>query len=88
MFVMRFEAEFEFDDDVAKLKTVYNAVKEEWADETDKKRSFVNIELKGTKLGIHICSDDVVRLRAAVNTWLRLVKIAEEMIEVCQPRTF
>ena len=85
---MRVEAEFEFDDDVAKLKTIYNAVKEEWADEAERKRSFVNIELKGTKLGIHICGDDVVRLRAAVNTWLRLVKIAEEMIEVCQPRTF
>jgi len=88
MFVMKVEAEFEFDDDVAKLKAVYKAVKEEWADETDKRRSFVNIELKGTKLGIYICGDDVVRLRAAVNTWLRLVKIAEEMIEVCQPRTF
>ncbi len=88
MFVMRVKAEFEFDDDVAKLEAVYKAVKEEWADETDKRRSFVNIELKGTKLGIYICGDDVVRLRAAVNTWLRLVKIAEEMIEVCQLRTF
>ncbi len=85
---MRVEAEFEFDDEVARLKTVYNAVKEERADETDKKRSFVDIELKGTKLNIHICGDDVVRLRAAVNTWLRLVKIAEDMIELCQPRTF
>ncbi len=87
MFVMRVEAEFEFDDDVAKLEAVYKAVKEEWADETDKRRSFVNIELKGSKLCIHIRGDDVVRLRAAVNTWLRLVKIAEEMIELCQPRT-
>lgn len=87
MFVMRVKAEFEFDDDVAKLEAVYKAVKEEWADETDKRRSFVNIELKGSKLCIHIRGDDVVRLRAAVNTWLRLVKIAEEMIELCQPRT-
>lgn len=82
------EAEFEFDADVAELKKVYNAVKEERADEADKKRSFVNLELKETKLNIHIGADDIVRLRASVNTWLRLVKISEEMIEICQPRTF
>ncbi|RCV64249.1 KEOPS complex subunit Pcc1 [Methanophagales archaeon] len=85
---MRVEAEFEFGADAANLEKIYTAVKEERADESDKKRSFVNIELEGTKLDIHICGDDIVRLRAAVNTWLRLVKIAEEMIELCQPRTF
>jgi tRNA threonylcarbamoyladenosine modification (KEOPS) complex Pcc1 subunit len=85
---MRVEAEFVLEDDEEILKTVYDSVKEEMDNEKDKRRSFVNIELKGNKLSIHIWGDDVVRLRAAANTWLRLLKIAEEMIEVCQLRTF
>ncbi|HID19590.1 MAG TPA: hypothetical protein EYP28_01415 [Methanophagales archaeon] len=85
---MRVEAEFVLEDDEGILKTVYDSVKEERDDKKDKRRSFVNIALKGNKLSIQICGDDVVRLRAAANTWLRLLKIAEEMIEVCQHRTF
>ena len=42
-------------------------------------RSDVKLEVKGKKLYLHISADDIVMLRAALNTWLRLVMVAEEV---------
>ncbi|MHC1631423.1 MAG: KEOPS complex subunit Pcc1 [Methanotrichaceae archaeon] len=59
---------------------VYKALVPEAGDKIQ--RSNVHLELcpEGIKLGIE--SEDVVSLRAALNTWIRLVKIAWEMVKV------
>ena len=42
-------------------------------------RSKVTLEQSGDRLRLFVAAEDLVSLRAAVNTWLRLVKIAEDM---------
>ncbi len=79
---MKFTAEFELEDEEELVKTIYRSVKEELHDGTDTKRSFVHLALKGKSLYVTMGSDDVIRLRAMANTWLRLVKIADEMVHV------
>ncbi len=79
---MKIEAEFELEDEEEIVKTVYVSIKEERDIEKDKRRSFVDIALKGNILSVCICGDDIIRVRAAANTWLRLLKIAEEMVHV------
>ncbi len=82
MVEMKIEAEFELEDEEEIVKTVYASIKEERDIEKDKRRSFVDIAFKGTKLSVCICGDDIISVRAAANTWLRLLKIAEEMVQV------
>jgi KEOPS complex subunit Pcc1 len=43
-------------------------------------RSKVSLEQSGDTLKLFVVAEDVVSLRAAVNTWLRLIKIAEDML--------
>ena len=43
-------------------------------------RSKVSLELSGDTLKLFVVAEDVVSLRAAINTWLRLIKIAEDML--------
>lgn len=50
-------------------------------DARDKQRSDIKLEAKSGKLYLHIFADDLVMLRAALNTWLRLVMVAEETSE-------
>jgi len=48
-------------------------------------RSEITLEMDGPNavvLTVH--SDDLASLRAALNTWLRLISIAEEMQEIVQ----
>ena len=93
---MEFKAEFELEDEVEIVKIIYESIKEEHqaeeaAMEEDKKSSSLEITLNRTKLCVRIGSDDIIRLRAAVNTWLRLLKIAAEMTQVvreCDPQSF
>ena len=42
-------------------------------------RSTTELEFKGNTLVLRICSGDVVSMRAALNGWLRLIRIAVEM---------
>jgi len=37
--------------------------------------------LSNTSFEIHVNAEDLTSLRAALNTWLRLVQIAEEMVQ-------
>jgi KEOPS complex subunit Pcc1 len=88
---MEFTIEFELEDEAELVKTVYESIKEENALEEDKRRSLVDISLSGNKLRVRIGGDDLIRVRAAANTWLRLVKVAEEMTRVvkeCDPHGF
>jgi tRNA threonylcarbamoyladenosine modification (KEOPS) complex Pcc1 subunit len=96
---MEFKTEFELEDEAEIVKTVYESVKEETkmdkmeenALEEDKRHSLVDISLNGNTLCLRIGGDDLIRVRAAANTWLRLVKVAEEMTRVvkeCDPHGF
>ena len=93
---MEFTAEFELEDEDEIVKTVYESIKEERKAEEeamdgDKRSSSVEVTLRGNKLCVRIGSDDIIRLRAAANTWLRLLKIAEEMTHVvreCDSQSF
>lgn len=95
-FSVTFKTEFELEDDAEIVKTVYESIQEENiieenALEEDKRRSLVDISLNGNKLRVRIGGDDLIRVRAAANTWLRLVKVAEEMTRVvkeCDPHGF
>jgi len=62
------------------LKTVYESIKEE----QEEGKGEVNTVLRDGLLYVSIggSSDEIARLRAVVNTWLRLLKIAEDMVEV------
>ncbi|MCK4476229.1 MAG: hypothetical protein KAU16_05830 [Methanophagales archaeon] len=85
---MVIKAEFVLENEEETIKTVYESLKEEEENKTkledkDKdRRFFVDVALKGDKLSVCISGDDIVKVRAAANTWLRLSKIAEEMVQV------
>lgn len=93
---MEIKTEFELEDEEEIVKTVYESIKEETkmedkALEGEKRRSFVEITRKGNKLCVRIGSDEIIGARAAANTWLRLLKIAEEMthmVKECDPHAF
>jgi len=82
---MNVEAKFVFQDEEAVIRTIYESIRgeEEGGREkgnNDKRRSFVDTALNGNELTVCIRGEDIVIVRAAANTWLRLLKIAEEMI--------
>ena len=52
---------------------------EENALEKDKRHSRVVLSLNRNKLSLRIGGEDLIRVRAATNTPLQLVKVAEEM---------
>jgi tRNA threonylcarbamoyladenosine modification (KEOPS) complex Pcc1 subunit len=79
---MMIRAEFEFKDEEEIVKTIYESIKEEREEGIDKKRSFVDLALNGDTLSVYMSGDDIIRLRAVANTWLRLLKIADEMVHV------
>jgi len=78
---MGIKAEFVLEDEEETIKTVYESIKEE---KENKTRFFVDVALKEDKLSVSVCisGEDIVKVRAAANTWLRLLKVAEEMVEV------
>ena len=46
---------------------------------TPSERSKIKLNVEGGLLKLFIEAEDIISLRAALNTWLRLIKIAEEM---------
>jgi len=76
---MGIKAEFVLEDEEEAIKTVYESIKEE---KENKTRFFVDVALKEDKLSVCIRGEDIVKVRAAANTWLRLLKVAEEMVDV------
>lgn len=79
---MMIRAEFEFKDEEEIVKTIYESIKEEREEGIDKKRSSVDLTLNGNTLSVYMSGEDIIRLRAVANTWLRLLKIADEMVHV------
>jgi len=59
---------------------VYQALVPEADD--DLHRSRVKLEDQGGSIRLKIEGEDVVSLRAALNTWIRLIKIAIEMVSI------
>ncbi len=57
---------------------VYNSLKPE---EGKGIRSEAKIYLKGDKLLLKLKAEDLTSFRASLNTWLRLIKICEEVLE-------
>ena len=77
---MAIELEVDVEGVESVLKTVYESIKEE-------QEEGVNTVFKGGSLSLYVSisgssSNEIARLRAVVNTWLRLLKIAQDMVEV------
>jgi len=70
--------EFEFGPLAGK---VYEALKPE-LQASPSERSRVELKEEGGLIKLFIEAEDVISLRAALNTWLRLIKIAEEMVNL------
>jgi len=58
---------------------IYRALIPELEDELH--RSNVNLTFSDGCIGLKINGNDVASLRAALNTWVRLIKIAFEMVD-------
>jgi KEOPS complex subunit Pcc1 len=72
------EADFSFDyDDESRAAAVATAVGQE-VGAIDDERSETTIERDGRTIRIHVDATDLVALRAATNTWLGLIRVAEE----------
>lgn len=73
-------AEFQFNFG-SNTPTIYRALLPEAAATFPK--SQVAISLEGGILHLSVAADGVAALRAVLNTWLRLIKVAHEMVEIC-----
>lgn len=72
----RAEVVFELPDS----EVVFRALEPELDDDIHRGKVAIRAEDDGMVLIVE--SDDVVSLRAALNTWLRLVRICVEMVEI------
>ena len=59
---------------------VFQALSPELEDELQRSRVSMTLDRDFVRLRIH--GDDIVSIRAALNTWLRLVKIAFEIANI------
>lgn len=69
-------AEFEFDLG-GRARTIYESLLPELGE--DYQRTRAALTLRGNVLILNVEADDTVSMRAALNGWLRLVKISCEM---------
>ena len=63
-----------------KPEKIYRALTPELEDELH--RSSAKLTLCDDGIGLKINGSDVASLRAALNTWVRLIKIAFEMVNI------
>jgi len=72
-------AEFTFETETA--ETIYRAVLPELNDNFSE-RSAIGLSLEdANKLVLSVKAEDPVSLRSALNTWFRLIQIAQEVLE-------
>jgi len=72
-------AEFIFESETA--ETIYKAVLPE-LDNNFSERSAIDLFLEDTnRLILSVKAQDVISLRSALNTWFRLIQIAQEVLE-------
>lgn len=76
---MKLFAEFTFETETA--ETIYRALLPE-LDDNFSQRSAIGLSLEDeNKLVLGVKAEDVVSLRSALNTWFRLIQIAQEVLE-------
>lgn len=76
---MKLFAEFTFETETA--ETIYRALLPE-LDDNFSQRSVIGLSLEAAnKLVLRVKAEDVVSLRSALNTWFRLIQIAQEVLE-------
>lgn len=76
---MKLFAEFIFETETA--ETIYRALLPE-LDDNFSVRSAIGLSLEdANKLLLSVKAEDVVSLRSALNTWFRLIQIAQEVLE-------
>ena len=76
---MKLFAEFTFETETA--ETIYRAVLPE-LDDNFSERSEIGLSLEDSnKLVLSVKAEDTVSLRSALNTWFRLIQIAQEVLE-------
>lgn len=77
---MKLSAEFIFETET--VEKIYQAVLPELNDNFSE-RSRIGLTLEGAnKLLLTVKAEDIVSLRSALNTWLRLIQIAQEILDV------
>lgn len=77
---MKLSAEFTFETETA--EKIYQAVLPELNDNFSE-RSRIGLALEDTnRLVLTVKAEDTVSLRSALNTWFRLIQIAQEVLEV------
>ncbi|KKH48742.1 hypothetical protein EO95_06105 [Methanosarcina sp. 1.H.T.1A.1] len=77
---MKLSAEFTFETEA--VEKIYQAVLPELNDNFSE-RSRIGLSLEGANcLVLTVKADDAVSLRSALNTWFRLIQIAQEVLEV------
>ena len=72
-------AEFSFDFGEG-ASTIYHALLPETLEAFPRSRAALSVD--GRTLHLIVDAEDVTALRAALNTWLRLIKVACEMAEI------
>lgn len=73
------KAEFSFNfGEVA--STIYRALLPETMEAFSRSRAALSVD--GGMLHLHVDAEDLTALRAALNTWLRLIKVACEIVEI------
>ncbi|MCD6387008.1 MAG: hypothetical protein J7L30_01635 [Methanophagales archaeon] len=84
---MRFQLDFEMETEHrGDAEIMFGALKPEAEEEAmpsgEERRYAVELSQEAKKLVLSIVSEDLTRLRATMNSWLRLLKVASEMIEL------
>jgi len=78
MYVAKAKVEIDFENH-AIAKSIFEAIKPE-ENSVPSKRAVTKILLENTKIFLLIDATDTVILRAAINSYLRLIKVAQEII--------
>ncbi|MEM2990557.1 MAG: KEOPS complex subunit Pcc1 [Halobacteria archaeon] len=76
----RYKAECEFDLGNATITTFKSLLPE--IEDASSERTYASISMEEGKIKLNIISSDLTSLRAALNTWLRLLKIAFDMAKL------
>ena len=74
------KAEFSFDFGEG-ASTIYRALLPETREAFPRSRAALSVEARGM-LHLSVDAEDIAALRAALNTWLRLIKVACEVAEI------
>ena len=84
---MQHMADFRFESPYA--ERLYRVVQPETGDNVGSGRSSATVSLEEGRLLLHVEAMDISALRAALNMWLRLINVADEMqeaAEICMTR--